>query len=48
MVAKKLIQRCREEYNYDMVAMIRDQRSGKAAFGAAPIRFIYRNIHQNK
>jgi radical SAM superfamily enzyme YgiQ (UPF0313 family) len=46
--AKKLIRRCKEEYNYDLVAMIQDERSGKTTFGPAPIRFIYSYLHQNK
>ena len=46
--AKKLIRRCKEEYNYDLVAMIRDERSGKTTVGPAPIRFIYRYLRQNK
>jgi radical SAM superfamily enzyme YgiQ (UPF0313 family) len=46
--AKKLIRRCRQEYNYDLAAMIRDEKSGKTTFGPAPIRFIYRYLRQNK
>jgi radical SAM superfamily enzyme YgiQ (UPF0313 family) len=46
--AKKLIRRCKEEYNYDIVAMIRDERSGKTTIGPAPIRFIYKYLHQNR
>jgi radical SAM superfamily enzyme YgiQ (UPF0313 family) len=46
--AKKLIRRCREEYNYDLAAMIRDEQSGKTTFGPAPIRFIYKYLRQNK
>jgi radical SAM superfamily enzyme YgiQ (UPF0313 family) len=46
--ARKLIRTCKEEYNYDMAAMIQDERSGKTTLGPAPIRFIYRYLHQNK
>jgi radical SAM superfamily enzyme YgiQ (UPF0313 family) len=46
--ARKLIRTCKEEYNYDMAAMIRDERSGKTTLGPAPIRFIYKYLHQNK
>jgi hypothetical protein len=45
--ANKLIQRCKNEYNYDIAAMIKDERSGKASIGPAPIRFIYKYLHSN-
>jgi radical SAM superfamily enzyme YgiQ (UPF0313 family) len=46
--ARKLIHRCKKEYNYDMAAMIRDHRTGKISVGPAPIRLIYKHIHQNR
>jgi radical SAM superfamily enzyme YgiQ (UPF0313 family) len=46
--AKKLIRQCKEDYNYDLAAMIQDERSGKASLGPAPIRFIYRYLRQSK
>lgn len=46
--ANKLIQRCKNEYNYDIAAMIKDERSGKASIGPAPIRFIYKYLHSNQ
>ena len=45
--AKKLIRRCSEEYNYDLATMIQDERSGRTTIGPAPIRFIYKYMHQN-
>jgi radical SAM superfamily enzyme YgiQ (UPF0313 family) len=42
--AKKLMQQCKEDYDYDMATMIKDERSGKIKVGPAPIRFIYRYL----
>ncbi len=39
---KKLIRKCRENYDYDLPAMIQDARNGKISVAPAPIRFIYR------
>ncbi|PVX26888.1 MAG: radical SAM protein [Candidatus Bathyarchaeum sp.] len=46
--AKKLIEQCKKDYNYDLAAMIRDQRNGKISLGPAPIRFIYRFLRENR
>ncbi len=46
--AKKLMQQCKEDYDYDMAAMIKDERSGKIRVGPAPIRFIYRYLRHSK
>ncbi|PVX23778.1 MAG: radical SAM protein [Candidatus Bathyarchaeum sp.] len=46
--AKNLIHKCKEEYNYDMAAMIRDERGGKTSVGPAPIRFIYKYLNKNR
>ena len=46
--AKKLMRQCKEDYDYDLVAMIKDERSGKIKVGPAPIRFIYRYLRQIK
>jgi radical SAM superfamily enzyme YgiQ (UPF0313 family) len=46
--AKKLIQRCKDDYDCDLAAMIRDERSGKISLGPAPIRFIYRFLRENR
>ena len=46
--ANKLIHRCKKEYNYDIAKMIREQRGGKTTIGPAPIRFIYKHLHQNR
>jgi len=46
--AKKLIQQCKEDYDYDLAAMIQDERSGKISVGPAPIRFIYRYLRENR
>jgi radical SAM superfamily enzyme YgiQ (UPF0313 family) len=46
--AKKLIQQCKTDYDCDLAAMIRDQRSGKISLGPAPIRFIYRFLRENR
>jgi radical SAM superfamily enzyme YgiQ (UPF0313 family) len=45
--ANQIIRRCKEEYNYDIPALIRDQRDKKATFGPLPIRFIYRFLRQS-
>ena len=45
--AMKLILRCKHEYNYDIVTMIKEERSGKTTVGPAPIRFIYKMLHHN-
>jgi radical SAM superfamily enzyme YgiQ (UPF0313 family) len=45
---RKLIRRCKEEYNYDMAAMIRDDRNGEITVGPAPMRFIYKYLNQNR
>ena len=39
---KKLIKKCRNEYEYDLPAMIKDARNGKINVAPLPIRFIYR------
>jgi radical SAM superfamily enzyme YgiQ (UPF0313 family) len=46
--ARKLIRKCKEEYNYDLAAMIRDDRNGEITVGPAPIRFIYKYLNQNR
>ncbi|MCW4016941.1 MAG: hypothetical protein NWF06_11265, partial [Candidatus Bathyarchaeota archaeon] len=46
--ATKLIRRCKEEYNYDLVTMIQDKKEGKTTMGPAPIRFVYKYLHQNR
>ncbi len=46
--AKKLVQRCKEEYNYDLSTMIEDARNGRLNVGPAPIRFIYKYLRINK
>jgi radical SAM superfamily enzyme YgiQ (UPF0313 family) len=46
--AKKLIRQCREDYDCDLAAMIRDERSGKISVGPAPIRFIYRYLRESR
>jgi hypothetical protein len=46
--AKKLIQTCEHDYDYDLAAMIKDAKNGKAAFGPAPIRFIYKFLRSAK
>ena len=46
--AKKLMQQCRKDYDYDLAAMIRDERGGKIKVGPAPIRFIYRYLRQSR
>lgn len=45
---RKLIDRCRKEYGYDLATMIEDQRNGQINVGPAPIRYIYRYLHKNK
>ncbi|WGM89245.1 MAG: hypothetical protein IAX21_07600 [Candidatus Bathyarchaeota archaeon] len=42
--AKKLIKKCKEEYNYDIATSRKDQRNGKTTVGSAPIRFIYKHL----
>jgi radical SAM superfamily enzyme YgiQ (UPF0313 family) len=46
--AKKLMQQCKEDYDYDLAAMIKDERNGKINVGPAPLRFIYRYLRENK
>ena len=46
--AKKLICKCKKEYDYNLADMIQDQRNGKISVGPVPIRFIYRYLRQNK
>jgi radical SAM superfamily enzyme YgiQ (UPF0313 family) len=46
--AKKLMQQCKEEYDSDLAAMIKDERSGKLKVGPAPIRFIYRYLRHSR
>jgi radical SAM superfamily enzyme YgiQ (UPF0313 family) len=46
--AKKLIQQCKEDYDYDLAAMIKDERGGKIRVGPAPIRFIYHYLRQSR
>ena len=38
--AKKLMRQCKEDYDFDLAAMIRDERSGKIKVGPAPIRLL--------
>ena len=38
---KKLIRKCRDEYDYDLHSMVKDARSGKTNVVPLPIRFIY-------
>jgi hypothetical protein len=45
---KKLIDKCKQDYDYDLVAMIKDVKDGKISVGPAPIRFIYRLLRQKK
>jgi len=45
---RTLIRKCKEEYDYDLAAIIQDQRNGKISVGPAPIRFIYKYLRQNK
>lgn len=40
--ARNLINRCKEEYNYDLAAMLEDERKGLITVGPTPIRFIYK------
>jgi radical SAM superfamily enzyme YgiQ (UPF0313 family) len=46
--AQKMINKCKKEYNYDIVKLINDQKSGKTTIGPAPIRFIYKHFRSNK
>jgi radical SAM superfamily enzyme YgiQ (UPF0313 family) len=46
--AKKLIKRCREDYNYDMPAMIKDAKSGKISVAPLPARLLYRVVKPKK
>jgi radical SAM superfamily enzyme YgiQ (UPF0313 family) len=46
--ANQIIRRCKKEYNYDVAAMIKDRKTGKATVGPLPIRFIYKFLRQNK
>ncbi|MEJ2271797.1 MAG: radical SAM protein [Candidatus Bathyarchaeota archaeon] len=46
--AKNLIERCKEEYNYDLATMLEDERKGLITVGPAPIRFIYKYLRNNK
>jgi radical SAM superfamily enzyme YgiQ (UPF0313 family) len=46
--AKNLMQQCKEDYDYDMAAMIKDERSGKIKVGPAPIRFIYKYLRHRQ
>jgi radical SAM superfamily enzyme YgiQ (UPF0313 family) len=46
--AKKLINKCKKEYNYDISAMIKDQRHGKTTVGPAPIRFVYNHLRPKR
>jgi radical SAM superfamily enzyme YgiQ (UPF0313 family) len=46
--AKKLIQKCKTDYDCDLAAMIQDERSGKISVGPAPIRFIYRYLRESR
>ena len=46
--AKKMIAKCKQDYDYDLAAMLRDVKNGKISVGPAPIRFIYRFLHQSK
>ena len=40
--SKKLIHKCRKDYDYDLLAMIKDIRSGKINVASLPIRFLHR------
>jgi hypothetical protein len=42
--ANKLIRRCKDEYDYDMKAMIKDVRSGKVKVGPLPARMLYKVV----
>lgn len=46
--ARKLIRRCKEEYNYDLATMIKDDRNGEITVGPAPIRLIYKYLNRNR
>ena len=46
--ARRLIRRCKEEYNYDLAAMIQEDRNGEITVGPAPIRFSYKYLNQNR
>jgi len=41
---KTLIRKCRNDYGYDLTAMIRDSRNGKIRVAPLPLRFIYKMI----
>jgi hypothetical protein len=46
---RELIRRCREDYDYDVPAMIRDARSGKTKFASSvPARLAYQLIKPRK
>lgn len=46
--AQKLINRCKEEYNFDLATMIKDERNGRISVGPLPIRFLYKYYYKNK
>ncbi|MCW4021664.1 MAG: B12-binding domain-containing radical SAM protein [Candidatus Bathyarchaeota archaeon] len=46
--AKKLINKCKKDYNYDISTMIKDQRQGKTTVGPSPIRFVYNHLRSNR
>jgi radical SAM superfamily enzyme YgiQ (UPF0313 family) len=46
--AKKLMQQCKDDYDYDMATMIKEERSGKIKVGPAPIRLIYRYLRNSR
>jgi hypothetical protein len=39
---RALIEKCRNEYEYDLPSMIQDARNGKISVAPLPIRFIYK------
>ncbi len=42
--SNKLIKRCKEEYDYDLPAMIKDAKSGKISVAPLPARLLYKVI----
>ncbi len=45
---KKLIERCKEDYNYDLPAMFKDARDGKISVAPMPVRLIYKLVSKKK
>ncbi|MEJ2242755.1 MAG: radical SAM protein [Candidatus Bathyarchaeota archaeon] len=46
--ARNLIKTCKEEYNYDLATMLKDERKGLITVGPAPIRFIYKYLRKRQ